>query len=107
GQGLGAPRARRGSAERVMTPERFREIDRLLALALERDEGERDAFVAEACRGDAELRREVESLLRAGQSAEDFMGRPPTPVASEGLDLCSPTSRATPPPAARATLPSA
>ncbi len=78
-----------------MTPERFREIDRLLALALERDEGERDAFVAEACRGDAELRREVESLLRAGQSAEDFMDRPPTAVASEVLNLGPPTSGAT------------
>ena len=46
-----------------MTPERWREIERLYHAALERDAGERAAFLADACEDDAALRREVESLL--------------------------------------------
>jgi len=46
-----------------MTPERWRQIDRLYQAALERDATEREAFLDKACAGDEELRREVESLL--------------------------------------------
>jgi serine/threonine protein kinase/tetratricopeptide (TPR) repeat protein len=88
-----------------VTPERFREIDRLLRLALERDEGQRDAFVAEACQGDAELRREVESLLHAAQSAEGFMDQPPMAVASDVLNLVPSTSGTTVSSVDGATLP--
>ena len=37
----------------------------LFIAALERDEAERDAFLADACGDDTALREEVESLLRA------------------------------------------
>ena len=47
-----------------MTPERWQYIERLYFAALERDTGERAAFLAEACAGDDALRGEVESLLR-------------------------------------------
>jgi serine/threonine protein kinase/Tol biopolymer transport system component len=46
-----------------MTPTRWQEIERIYKAALERSPGERAAFLAEACGGDAELRREVEALL--------------------------------------------
>jgi serine/threonine protein kinase/Flp pilus assembly protein TadD len=43
--------------------ERWRQIERLFHSALRRAPQDRDALLAEACSGDAELRREVESLL--------------------------------------------
>jgi serine/threonine protein kinase len=43
--------------------ERWRQIESLFQEALQRDPVERDAYVREACRGDAELQREVASLL--------------------------------------------
>src|SRR5437667_333545 len=46
-----------------MSPERRRQIEELYHAALERDPGRRSGFLAEACRDDVELRREVESLL--------------------------------------------
>src|SRR5229473_6479289 len=46
-----------------MTPERFRQIEELYHSARDREPGQREAFLAEACRGDEELRREVEALL--------------------------------------------
>ena len=36
---------------------------------------EREAYLARACAGNPELRREVESLLSAHQRAGDFLGR--------------------------------
>ena len=47
-----------------MDAERWRRITELFHAALERDPGDRDAFVVEACAGDPELRSEVLSLLR-------------------------------------------
>lgn len=57
----------------MTTPERWQEIDRIFAAALEREPGERAQFLTEACAGDQELRREVESLL-AHDSAESLVG---------------------------------
>ena len=50
-----------------MNPERWRQIKDLHRVALKREPGERDTFLAEACGNDGELRREVESLLSAKQ----------------------------------------
>jgi eukaryotic-like serine/threonine-protein kinase len=46
-----------------MDAARRQRIDEVFAAALELPAGERDAFLAHACGNDAELRREVESLL--------------------------------------------
>ncbi len=54
-----------------MEAERWREIGRLYHAALEREEGERAAFVKEACAGDEELRREVETLLAQKEDEGD------------------------------------
>ena len=44
--------------------------------ALERGPEEQESFLASACGRDADLRREVESLLAAHQAAGDFIARP-------------------------------
>src|SRR4051794_5025566 len=46
-----------------MDPARLEEIEELYHSAREREPNQRTVFLAEACRGDEELRREVESLL--------------------------------------------
>ena len=66
-----------------MKPERWRRIEELYHAALEREEGERAAFLAEACAGDEALRHEVESLLACEQSAKDFMEAPALEVAAQ------------------------
>lgn len=58
-----------------MTPERWRVIDAVLRDALTLAPIDRAAHVAQACADDADLRREVESLL-AASVADDFLERP-------------------------------
>ena len=55
-----------------MTPERWRQVERVLEAALECGPEERAALLERECAGDPELRREVESLL-ASRPAEDFL----------------------------------
>ncbi|MCG3159883.1 MAG: Serine/threonine-protein kinase PknD [Acidobacteria bacterium] len=69
-----------------MTPERWKQIDQLLQEALEREPAERVAYLAEACGGDDELRREVVSLLGFHERAENFIETPPTDVAADWLN---------------------
>jgi len=64
-----------------MNPERLRQVEKLYHSTRERERGERGAFLAEACRGDEELRREVESLL-AQSGSGDVMGRPALEIAA-------------------------
>jgi eukaryotic-like serine/threonine-protein kinase len=59
-----------------MTPERWREIERLYYAALERSAEERAAFLAETCGDDEALRREVESLFEYEARAKDFIEWP-------------------------------
>src|SRR5262245_31771466 len=46
-----------------MNPDRWRQVADVYEAALEREPAAREAFLADACREDAALRREVESLL--------------------------------------------
>jgi Tol biopolymer transport system component len=46
-----------------MDPDRWRQVADVYDAALEREPAARGMFLAEACRGDTDLRREVESLL--------------------------------------------
>ena len=48
-----------------MTPERWKRIDQLYDEALNHKTDERLAFLGEACGDNEDLRREVESLLKA------------------------------------------
>src|SRR5438128_3541106 len=59
-----------------MTATRWSEVERLYHAALERPADERAAFLIEACAGDDDLRREVESLLAYRTKAQDFIEVP-------------------------------
>jgi eukaryotic-like serine/threonine-protein kinase len=59
-----------------MSPARLQQIQDLYHSAREREPGERGAFLAEACGLDAELQREVESLLAQNGSSGGPMQRP-------------------------------
>src|SRR5262245_10489747 len=58
------------------TNERWKRVDQLLQSALEREPGQRAAFLYEACAGDTSLLQEVESLLLSHEQAADFLERP-------------------------------
>jgi eukaryotic-like serine/threonine-protein kinase len=57
----------------VPNPDRWQHVEQLYHEALARDEGDRAAFLREACLGDEALRREVQSLLSCADP-EDFLG---------------------------------
>ncbi len=56
-----------------MKPERWQKIDEIFHAALQYKPDERKAFIEEACRGDEELRRELESLLAEERGADQFI----------------------------------
>jgi eukaryotic-like serine/threonine-protein kinase len=68
-----------------MKVERFKQIDEIFDAALELPPSERQAYLEEACKGDAELRKEVESLLKAFDKAEHFIESPALEVAAKSL----------------------
>ena len=71
-----------------MKPERWQQIDQILEAAIERDRDEWAAFLDQECAGDDELRREVDSLLRAHEQAGSFIEKLP-PEAAEALSSLS------------------
>jgi serine/threonine-protein kinase len=56
-----------------MDSERWRQIAEFYHAASEREPAERGAFLAEACGGDGELRKEVESLLAQDVPADGLI----------------------------------
>jgi hypothetical protein len=56
-----------------MDPVRWQRIKELLHQGLARPQGERDAFLDEACAGNTTLRHEVESLLAQQRSTHTFL----------------------------------
>jgi serine/threonine protein kinase/tetratricopeptide (TPR) repeat protein len=54
--------------------DRWQRAKDLFGSALEREPGQRNAFLAEACRGDETLRQEIESLLAAHEEAGTTAG---------------------------------
>ncbi len=59
-----------------MDPNRWRHVEELYHSALERDTGQRPGFLLAACGTDAELRKEVESLLQAGERSDSLLQQP-------------------------------
>jgi serine/threonine protein kinase/Tfp pilus assembly protein PilF len=59
-----------------MTPKRWEEIGEVYHAALELAPEERAGFLEQACAGDEELRREVDSLIEANQNAGEFIAAP-------------------------------
>jgi serine/threonine protein kinase/WD40 repeat protein len=65
-----------------MTPDRFRELERLYHAARARPDDQRAGFLAEACASDAALQAEVESMLASEPAAAGFMS---TPAVDSGM----------------------
>lgn len=66
-----------------MKAERWQRIEQLYHSTLEKDVSERASFLLDACAGDDELRREVESLLAYEDGARDFIESPALQVAAK------------------------
>ncbi|HEV3056981.1 MAG TPA: protein kinase [Vicinamibacterales bacterium] len=66
-----------------MPSERWKRVERVYHAARERPFDERAAFLDAACAGDAELQREVESLLNQPASGEGFLSEPAVAVAAQ------------------------
>ena len=57
-----------------MDQERWRRLECLYYMVLEREPDQRIEFIAEACGGDEDLRREIHLLLSQSNSTQDLMG---------------------------------
>lgn len=68
-----------------MNPELWKQVDEMLDAALELPPAEREGFVATACDGNDELRREVLSLLRAQEQAGTFLAGSAMRAAAQAL----------------------
>ncbi len=66
-----------------MTPERWQQVKVVFQQALERDTGQRSAFLAQACDGDDALHDEVEKLLDGHEQAGSFIETPAHEIAAE------------------------
>jgi eukaryotic-like serine/threonine-protein kinase len=62
---------------------RWQQVESICQAALELGESQRRAFLEEACGGDQELRREVESLLQFDRRGEQFIEEPALDVAAK------------------------
>ena len=69
-----------------MDRDRWALVAKLLQSALDRPAAERDAFVRDACAGDAEIEQEIRSLLAAHDRAGSFLRAPAIDVAAGQID---------------------
>jgi len=65
-----------------MTPRQYEHLTELFHAALEVAPDERAAFLDQVCDGDADLRRELESLLAAHVQRAGYTQRPPDDIAA-------------------------
>jgi len=70
----------------TLDKQRWSQVETLYHAALEHEPGARDAYLAQACAGDEELRREVEELLRYDGAEGSFMQDNALAVAAQALD---------------------
>ena len=75
-----------------MSSDRWHQIEELYHAALRLDANQRASFLESACNGDADLRREVESLLVSDQQAESFLESPVLEVAAQAMAAQDPPS---------------
>ena len=76
-----------GNSEEVSENDRWLRIGALFDEALEQPPGERSSWLEEACPGDPEVRREVESMLSAHDRAEGILEHSVPPLASTLAEL--------------------
>src|SRR6185295_11837968 len=67
---------------KYMNAERWQQITGIFEAALRQDAETRPALLAEVCKGDEELRREIEALLASHQRAQNFIEEPALAVAA-------------------------
>jgi eukaryotic-like serine/threonine-protein kinase len=68
-----------------MSPERWKQIEKLYDAALMIESARREAFLDQACAGDEELRREIASLLTSDAQAGSFLAAPATEVMARNV----------------------
>jgi TolB-like protein/tetratricopeptide (TPR) repeat protein len=68
-----------------MNPERWKQVEQLYEGAIQRPQDQRNAFLRDACAGDEELRREVESLLGYETETAMVLDRSALEVAARAL----------------------
>ena len=59
-----------------MTPERWQQVKEIFNSAIKYLPEHRDVFLSQACRGDEELRSEVESLITSHEKDGSFIDEP-------------------------------
>src|SRR6185436_9024085 len=64
---------------------RWSRVENIYHAALTREPQTRDAFLEQACGGDEEIRREVDSLLKFDERAGSFIERPAVEVAARAM----------------------
>lgn len=64
----------------------WKEVSAIFDAALDQPTGERKAWLARRCEGDAELLKEVESLLDLHEQSGGFLDKPIAPLAASVLD---------------------
>ena len=69
-----------------MDPDRWQRVNALFHAASERDPGQRAAYLDAECADDAELRREVDSLLASHDDADGFIEQPAFEAGAELLE---------------------
>jgi hypothetical protein len=77
-----------------MDPERWRRAFEVFQATIARDAEERAAFLAGACTGDEGIRQAVEELVRAHESAGDFLEEPAAVRVLAADDRASAAARA-------------
>ena len=75
-------RTRAGRRRDRVTPERWQQVQAIFHAALDQPPSARDAYLATATANDAELSREVRSLLATHDSSPDFLEQPAYEVAA-------------------------
>jgi Tol biopolymer transport system component len=68
-----------------MTPERWQQVKELFQSALKHAPSQRTAFLDQACAGDEELRKEVESLIASHEKTGSFIDAPAIAAAAQLL----------------------
>jgi serine/threonine protein kinase/Tol biopolymer transport system component len=68
-----------------MKPDRWQKVKEIFQAALDRSPADRSAFVSEACSGDEELRREVQSLMSSDGRSGTFLDSPAYEAAADML----------------------
>jgi eukaryotic-like serine/threonine-protein kinase len=72
--------------------DRWQQIEKICQSALELEESQRSGFVEKACGGDAELRQEVESLLKFDKRGDGFIEQPALEAAARMIAQEKPES---------------